>query len=205
VAIDLSGEHGFEDPGFKIKGQQAEPAAIAKDVLKAFYRARPNDRIGLVAFAGGPTLGPLTLITISESKTSDRLALGLIEDGTAIDRFYYRDQPAARPEVEEQKIVILMTTDRTRWQSAAADRGGGRSSVEDKVYTIGVGTHGDGPFRTLIHLAEGFYVQAPVDIDEDTPEGHAARRAENIIGLTAPIRCGGFTTRSISWRKRRST
>jgi hypothetical protein len=34
VAIDLSGSMASEDPGFRLKGQQANRLQIAKDVLK---------------------------------------------------------------------------------------------------------------------------------------------------------------------------
>src|SRR6266567_1824613 len=81
VAIDLSGSMASEDPGFKIKGRQVNRLQIAKDVLKRFIDRRPNDRIGLVAFAGRAYIaGPLTLDHDFLNQNIERLELGLIED-----------------------------------------------------------------------------------------------------------------------------
>ncbi len=78
VAIDLSGSMASEDPGFKIKGQQVNRLQIAKDVLKRFIDRRPNDRIGLVAFAGRAYIaGPLTLDHDFLVQNIDRLELGV--------------------------------------------------------------------------------------------------------------------------------
>src|SRR5882672_11238020 len=49
VAIDLSGSMMSED--FEIDGQPANRLEMARAVLKSFIAKRPNDRIGLVAFA----------------------------------------------------------------------------------------------------------------------------------------------------------
>jgi len=49
VAIDLSGSMSSED--FILKGERVNRLVIAKDVLEKFVARRPNDRIGLVAFA----------------------------------------------------------------------------------------------------------------------------------------------------------
>jgi len=49
VALDLSSSMSSED--FELRGQRANRLTIAKDVLQKFVTKRPNDRIGLVAFA----------------------------------------------------------------------------------------------------------------------------------------------------------
>src|SRR2546423_3694663 len=62
LALDLSGSMAAEDEGFKLHGQQMNRIGIAKDVLQKFIHKRPNDRIGLVAFAGRAYVAsPLTL------------------------------------------------------------------------------------------------------------------------------------------------
>src|SRR5207248_10597246 len=62
VALDLSGSMAAEDEGFKLRGQQVNRVTIAKNVLQKFIAKRPNDRIGLVAFAREAYIAaPLTL------------------------------------------------------------------------------------------------------------------------------------------------
>jgi len=60
LAIDLSGSMSSED--FQLRGQRVNRLIIAKDVLQQFIAKRPNDRIGLVAFATDAYIAaPLTL------------------------------------------------------------------------------------------------------------------------------------------------
>ena len=49
AVIDMSGSMADED--FELHGRACRPADMAKEVLKKFIDKRPNDRIGLVAFA----------------------------------------------------------------------------------------------------------------------------------------------------------
>ena len=49
VAFDLSGSMASED--FEVRGQRVNRLDMARAVLKGFIDKRPNDRIGLVAFA----------------------------------------------------------------------------------------------------------------------------------------------------------
>src|SRR5207247_7451756 len=60
LAIDLSGSMSSED--FQLQGQRVNRLMIAKDVLQKFIAKRPNDRIGLVAFATDAYIAaPLTM------------------------------------------------------------------------------------------------------------------------------------------------
>src|SRR5436190_6299133 len=110
VALDLSWSMASEDPGFKIKGQQVNRLDIAKDVLKRFIQRRPNDRIGIVAFAGRAYIaGPLTLDHDFLTQNLERLNLGSIEDGTAIGSGLSTCINRLRDLKSKSKIVILMT------------------------------------------------------------------------------------------------
>ena len=47
---------------FKLKGRSVDRLQVVKNVVASFIEARPNDRIGLLAFAAKPYLvSPLTL------------------------------------------------------------------------------------------------------------------------------------------------
>src|SRR4029453_4243675 len=81
LAVDVSGS--MEALDFKLEGRPANRLDVVKSVVVKFIEARPNDRIGLVAFAGGPYLvSPLTLDHDWLKQNLDRLQIGLIEDGT---------------------------------------------------------------------------------------------------------------------------
>src|SRR6266487_3985475 len=78
VALDLSGSMASED--FELRGRRANRLEVAKDVLEEFIRRRPNDRIGLVAFAGRAYIAsPLTLDHDFLLENVGRLTLGTLE------------------------------------------------------------------------------------------------------------------------------
>ncbi len=140
VAIDLSGS--MELPDFVVRGQRVNRLDMAKEVLKQFIANRPNDRMGLVAFAGRAYLAsPLTLDHEYLLQNVDRLRLHMIEDSTAIGSALATAINRLRPLKSKSKIVILMTDGQnnagqiTPMQAAEAAK-----ALSVKVYTIGVGT-----------------------------------------------------------------
>ena len=83
LAIDLSGSMLAED--FEKDGVRMNRLQAIKPVIQAFISQRPNDRIGLVVFAGRAyTLAPLTFDHEWLAKQTEKLRIGLMEDGTAI-------------------------------------------------------------------------------------------------------------------------
>ncbi len=100
VAIDLSGSMASED--FEVDHTRLNRLAMAKDVLKKFIDKRPNDRIGLVAFATEAFIAaPLTLDHDFLNQNLERLQIGTIDESqtaigsalsTALNRL--RDQRA---------------------------------------------------------------------------------------------------------------
>ena len=54
LAVDVSGS--MEALDFNLDGQPANRLDVVKSVVAKFIEARPNDRIGMVAFAGAPYL-----------------------------------------------------------------------------------------------------------------------------------------------------
>src|SRR5665213_2974191 len=60
LALDVSGSMQALD--FKVDGQPVNRVDVVKSIVAKFIEDRPNDRIGIVAFAGAPYLvSPLTL------------------------------------------------------------------------------------------------------------------------------------------------
>ncbi len=83
LAVDLSGSMLTED--YRRDDRPINRLEAIKPVLKAFTDRRPDDRIGVVIFAGRAyTLSPLTTDHAWLSRQIDQLQIGRIEEGTAI-------------------------------------------------------------------------------------------------------------------------
>jgi Ca-activated chloride channel family protein len=169
VAFDLSGSMAAED--FQIRGQRVNRVEMARDVLKQFIARRPNDRIGLVAFATEAWIvSPLTLDHDFLIQNLERLQLGTINPNqtaigsalsTAVNRL--RDLPA------KSKLVILMTDGQNNaGKVAPLTAAEAARALGIKVYTIGVGTRGIAPMPVFMGGRKVGYQPQPVDIDEET-------------------------------------
>ena len=169
VAIDLSGSMGSED--FELKGQRVNRLGIAKNVLEKFIAKRPNDRIGLVAFARDAYIAaPLTLDHDFLQQNLERLELATPgKDGTAIGSALSAALNRLRDIKSKSKIVILMTDGQNNAGKVppltAAEAA---ETIGVKVYTIGVGTRGLAPIPYVDPFGRKRYAQQPVDIDEAT-------------------------------------
>ncbi len=83
LAIDLSGSMLSED--YERGGKPISRVDAIKPLIKAFIAGRPNDRIGVIIFAGRAyTLSPLTTDHAWLTRQIDALQIGRIEEGTAI-------------------------------------------------------------------------------------------------------------------------
>ncbi|HTG43650.1 MAG TPA: VWA domain-containing protein, partial [Verrucomicrobiae bacterium] len=174
VAVDLSGSMESED--FRLRGQQVNRLVIAKDTVKKFIAKRPNDRIGLVAFAGKAYIAaPLTLDHDFLVANLERLALHSIEEGTAIGSGLSASVNRLRDLKSKSKIVILMTDGQnTSGKIPPLTAAEAAKALGVKVYTIGVGTRGTAPMPQFI-FGRKTYVQVQVDIDEPTLQSIAEK------------------------------
>jgi Ca-activated chloride channel homolog len=156
VAIDLSGS--MQRPDFELHGRRVNRFDMAKEVLKEFIDKRPNDRIGIVAFATQAYIStPLTLDHSFLLKNLERLQLGMIDWrqtaigsglGTAVNRL--RDLKS------KSKIAILMTDgENNAGKLDPMTVAEAAQALHVKVYTIGVGRHdqGGGPDADVIDEA----------------------------------------------------
>ncbi len=148
LAIDLSTSMRAED--FERDGRPINRLQAIKPVIQAFIQQRPQDRIGMVIFAGRAyTLSPLTFDHDWLSRQTERLKLGMIEDGTAIGDglgiALTRLEQAQREQGSKRQgaFVILMTDGSNNRGAldplAAADIATSRGIP---VYTIGAGREG---------------------------------------------------------------
>ena len=171
VALDMSGSMASED--FEVGRERLSRLAMAKDVLKKFVEKRPNDRIGIVAFATQAYIAsPLTLDHEFLLQTLDRLELGTIDDSrTAIGSALSTAINRLRELKSKSKIVILMTDGQNNaGKVAPLTVAEASQKLGVKVYTIGVGMRGEAPMPTGRNPFTGqkVYQLMPVDIDEDT-------------------------------------
>ena len=148
LAIDLSGSMLAED--YEKGGERLNRLQAIKPVIQAFINDRPNDRIGVVVFAGRAyTLAPLTFDHVWLASQMERLKIGLIEDGTAIGdglgvALTRLDQAKRESEGKRQWAFIVLLTDGannrgTLSPDQAADLARARAIP---IYTIGAGKSG---------------------------------------------------------------
>jgi Ca-activated chloride channel family protein len=171
VALDMSGSMASED--FEVGRQRLSRLAMAKEVLKKFIDKRPNDRIGIVAFATQAYIAsPLTLDHDFLLQNLARLELGTIDDTrTAIGSAFSTAINRLRELKSKSKIVILMTDGQNNaGKVAPLTVAEAAQTLGVKVYTIGVGSRGEAPMPAGRNPFTGqvVYRMMPVDIDEDT-------------------------------------
>lgn len=127
---------------------QPDRLQAAKDVASEFVRGRPNDRIGLVVFAGESfTQCPITTDHSVVLRAIDELKSGLVEDGTAIGMGLATAVDRLKDSDSRSKVVILLTDgDNNKGKIDPKTAGQIASSLNIRVYTIGVGTKGMAPY-----------------------------------------------------------
>lgn len=121
---------------------------VAKEVLKDFIGRRPNDRIGLVVFAGDAwTQAPLTLDHGILRALVDQLRFGVIEDGTAIGNAIATAVNRLRESEARSRVVILITDgDNNAGQVSPQEAAGLAKALGIRVFPILVGKGGLVPY-----------------------------------------------------------
>src|SRR5262249_27929286 len=108
LAVDLSGRMMAQD--FTPDGKPASRLDAGQSVVREFVANRPQDRIGLVLFAGRPyAQAPLTLDHGWLLQNLGRARVGLIEDGTAVGSAVATAADRLRASTAPSKFVVLLT------------------------------------------------------------------------------------------------
>jgi Ca-activated chloride channel family protein len=168
LGLDVSGSMQALD--FQIEGQRMNRIAIVKSVVAKFIDERPNDRIGLIAFAGAPYLvSPLTLDHDWLQQNLERVNIGTGDDGTAIGSAIAASVNRLRTTKAKSKVVILLTDGMNNTGKisplAAAEAA---KALGVKIYTIGVGARGKAPIPVKDEAGNMHLIMAKVDVDEKT-------------------------------------
>lgn len=168
LAVDVSGS--MEALDFTIKDKPANRIDVVKEVMARFIDERPNDRIGLIAFAAQPYLtSPLTLDHDWLQQRLETIDTGMLEDGTAIGSAIASGVNRLRGQKAKSKIVILLTDGMNNaGKVSPLTAAEAAEALGIKVYTIGVGSRGKAPVPVTDRFGNRKMVMARVDIDEDT-------------------------------------
>lgn len=142
---------------------------VAREVASKFIVDRPNDRIGIVVFAGESfTQSPLTTDKRTLINLMSQIRSGVIDDGTAIGNGLATATNRLKDSNAESKVIILLTDGvNNSGQITPLTAAEIASSFGIRVYTIGVGTRGTALMPH--HDSWGNVVMAPaqVEIDEE--------------------------------------
>lgn len=165
IAMDISGSMLAED--FKPNRLEA-----AKDVAMEFIAGRPDDRIGLVIFAGESfTQCPLTtnhkeLIRLFREVDSDMLS-----DGTAIGMGLASAVNRLKDSKATSKVVILLTDGINNSGEISPETAAEIArNYNLRVYSIGVGSMGTAPYPVQTPFGVQ-YQNMEVKIDEEILSG----------------------------------
>jgi Ca-activated chloride channel family protein len=171
VCLDLSGSMRSED--FGSGENRISRIKLAKEVLGTFIDHRPNDRIGLVAFAKDAYIAsPPTLDHDYLQHQLDRLDIGVInESATAIGSALMTALNRIKDLKDKSKIVILMTDgENNSGKISPMTAADAAQALAVKVYTIGIGRQGTAPYPTgrRDQFGRMIYQEMAVDVDEET-------------------------------------
>ncbi len=185
LAMDVSGS---------MLARDFEPDRIsaAREVAGKFINDRPNDRIGLVVFAGESfTQSPLTTDKSSLLTLLGQIRSGIIEDGTAIGNGLATAINRLKESTAKSKVVILLTDGvNNSGQIAPQTAAEIAQTYGIKVYTIGVGTRGTAPYPAYDAWGHLVFQPMKVEIDEQiltdiaTQTGGAYFRATDKTSLS---------------------
>jgi len=153
IAVDLSPSMDAIDapanisdsqiPGLMQRGTLKNRVDTAKDEIARFIEERPNDRIGLIAFASLPyVICPPTLDHAFLLANLSRLSVGQIGDGTGIAAPIASAVKRLKDSDAKSRILVLFTdgSNTVNGQISPRDAGKLADTFEITIYTVGIGS-----------------------------------------------------------------
>lgn len=141
-----------------------------KEAAQDFIRSRPDDMIGIVAFAAQAyVVCPPTFDKVWLEKSLAIVRVGMIRDATAIGSGILSSLEALKTVNARSKVVILLTDGINNFGevpplvAAKAAR-----AVGVKIYTIGISSRGQSPYPAIDEYGKKTYKNLQIDIDEKT-------------------------------------
>lgn len=166
LVLDVSGSMSTED--YTIGNQPASRLEAVKRVTEQFIEGRPNDRIGIIAFAGRPYLvSPITLDHEWLIQNLDRVQLGLVEDGTAIGSALAAAAARLKKSTAKTKLIVLLTDGANNAGKVMPLTGAeAAQALGIRLYTVGAGSNGPVSVPVKDPFGRVFYKQVIFDFDE---------------------------------------
>ena len=145
VVLDVSGSMLTKD--FTIGGESATRIDAIREVTRKFIDGRPNDRIGIIAFAGRPyVVSPMTLDHDWLIKNLDRVRIGLVEDGTAIGSAIAAAANRLNDKKSKSRVIVLLTDGENNTGKIPPNTAAEAvKALKIKFYAVGAGINGVAP------------------------------------------------------------
>lgn len=145
VVLDVSGSMLTKD--FTIGGESATRIDAIREVTRKFIEGRPNDRIGIIAFAGRPyVVSPMTLDHDWLLKNLERIKIGLVEDGTAIGSGMAAGANRLSDKRSKSRVIVLLTDGENNTGKIPPNTAAEAiKALKIHFYAIGAGINGIAP------------------------------------------------------------
>ena len=147
IAFDTSLSMTIDD--FILEGRPISRIVAAKRVVDDFITRRPDDRIGLVAFAGRPvSASPITLDhnwlrkSLDDLRLNDPQHVGTVKDpGTAIGSALAATAMRLDTRQSKSKVIVLITDGASNsGKIAPLEAAAHAKTIGIKIYTVAIGT-----------------------------------------------------------------
>ncbi len=146
IAFDVSLSMDIDD--FQDQGRQVKRIDVAKKVVDDFIGRRPEDRMGLVAFAGRPRdTSPITLDhqwlrnSLNSLRLNDQNLGTIKEQGTAIGSAIAAASGRLDARDAKSKIIVLITDGASNSGKISPVEAAKEASILGiKIYTVAIGT-----------------------------------------------------------------
>src|SRR6266513_1190329 len=145
LALDVSASMLTKD--FKVGGESATRIDAIREVTRKFIEGRPNDRIGIIAFAGRPyVVSPMTLDHDWLLKNLERVKIGLVEDGTAIGSGMAASANRLNDKRSKSHVLVLLTDGENNTGKIPPNTAAEAvKALKIHFYAIGAGINGIAP------------------------------------------------------------
>lgn len=145
LVLDVSGSMLTKD--FMIGGDEATRVDAIREVTRKFIEGRPNDRIGIIAFAGRPyVVSPMTLDHDWLMQNLDRVRIGLVEDGTAIGSAIAAAANRLNDKHAKSRAIVLLTDGENNAGKIPPNTAAEAvKAMKIRFYAIGAGINGIAP------------------------------------------------------------
>jgi Ca-activated chloride channel homolog len=173
LVLDVSGSMLTKD--FTIGGEQATRVDAIREVTRKFIEARPNDRIGIIAFAGRPyVVSPMTLDHDWLLQNLERVRIGLVEDGTAIGSAMAAASNRLNDKHSKSRAIVLLTDGENNAGKIPPNTAAEAvKALKIHFYAIGAGTNGIAPVPIFTQrgpatdaMGNIYYENRPVEFNE---------------------------------------